>query len=167
MTMSDFGECATPEAVKQPLKNEEHNMTSVDTRELTMHAWKMFSTRDPEQIAALFTNDAEWIAPEGNATAVALNFTNHMVGAKQIAQFIAVEFHKMFRDATMQFRTIRAAGDMTIVEERMQATLSDGRIYDNDYCFIFEFEGGLIRQVREYMDTRRGWNMVFGENAAA
>lgn len=138
-------------------------MTSIDTRELTMHAWKTFSTRDPGQIAALFTDDAEWIAQEGNATAVALDFTNHMVGAKQIAQFIAVEFHKMFRDATMQFRTIRAAGDMAIVEERMQATLSDGRTYDNDYCFIFEFEGSLIRQVREYMDTRRGWTMVFGD----
>lgn len=142
-------------------------MTLIDTRELTMHAWKIFSTRDPEQIAALFTDGAEWIAPEGNATAVALDFTNHMVGAKQIAQFIAVEFHKMFRDATMQFRTIRAAGDIAIVEERMQATLSNGRIYDNDYCFVFEFEGGLIRQVREYMDTRRGWNMVFGANASA
>jgi len=142
-------------------------MTSIDTRELTMHAWKIFSTRDREQIAALFTDGAEWIAPEGNATAVALDFTNHMVGAKQIAQFIAVEFHKMFRDATMQFRTIRAAGDIAIVEERMQATLSNGRIYDNDYCFVFEFEGGLIRQVREYMDTRRGWNMVFGANASA
>ncbi|BAR61599.1 hypothetical protein ACVIWV_003499 [Bradyrhizobium diazoefficiens] len=29
-------------------------------------------------IAALFTDDAEWIAPKGNATAVALDHTDHM-----------------------------------------------------------------------------------------
>ncbi len=38
----------------------------------------------------------------------------------------------------------------------MQATLAHGGHYDNDYCFIFELENGLIERVREYMDTQRG-----------
>jgi ketosteroid isomerase-like protein len=42
-------------------------------RDIVLNAWKTFSSRDAERIAALFTEDAEWIAPEGNATAVALD----------------------------------------------------------------------------------------------
>jgi ketosteroid isomerase-like protein len=52
-----------------------------------------------------------------------------------------------------------------IVEERMRATLAGGRLYENDYCFVFTVAGDRIREVREYMDTRKGWRMVFGEEA--
>ena len=56
---------------------------------------------------------------------------------------------------------------MVVVEERMRATLADGGRYDNDYCFVFELENGLIRRVREYMDTAKGHRMIFGEGHAA
>jgi ketosteroid isomerase-like protein len=26
--------------------------------------------------------------------------------------------------------------------------------YDNNYCWVFRFQGGLIQEVREYMDTQ-------------
>jgi hypothetical protein len=38
----------------------------------------------------------------------------------------------------------------------MQATLARGGHYDKNYCFTFELENGLIKRVREYMDTQRG-----------
>jgi ketosteroid isomerase-like protein len=44
----------------------------------------------------------------------------------------------------------------------MQATLANGRPYDNDYCFIFELTDGRIRRVREYMDTHRSRLAVLG-----
>ena len=43
-------------------------------------AWRAFATRDAEAIARCFTEDAQWISPEGNATAVALGEANHMIG---------------------------------------------------------------------------------------
>nr|WP_225151165.1 MULTISPECIES: hypothetical protein [Bradyrhizobium] len=45
----------------------------------------------------------------------------------------------------------------------MRATLPGGKPYENEYCFVFEVVGDRIRQVREYMDTRKGWRMVFDE----
>ena len=56
---------------------------------------------------------------------------------------------------------------MVIVEERLQATLFNGRYYDNDYCFVFELEDGLITVMREYMDTAKGFRMIFGKEADA
>lgn len=134
-------------------------------KDVVLNAWKTFSSRDTEYIAALFTEDAEWIAPKGNATAIALDHTDHMVGAKQIARFIAQEMHRMFSGIDIAFRGIYADGDTVIVEERMRATLAGGRAYENDYCFVFTVADDRIREVREYMDTRKGWRMVFGEQA--
>ena len=42
------------------------------------------------------------------------------------------------------------------------ATLAGGRRYDNDYCFVFEFDGDRVRRVREYMDTQRGAALFAG-----
>ncbi|PDT89165.1 ketosteroid isomerase [Bradyrhizobium sp. Y36] len=130
-------------------------------REIVLNAWKTFSSRDAMRIAALFTDDAEWIAPKGNATAVALGHTDHMTGPHEIARFIAQEMHKMFSNVDIAFRGVYADGDVVIVEERMRATLPGGEPYENDYCFVFTVAGDRIRQVREYMDTRKGWRMVF------
>jgi ketosteroid isomerase-like protein len=32
--------------------------------------------------------------------------------------------------------------------------MSDGRRYDRNYCWVFQFQDGLTQEVREYMDTR-------------
>ena len=138
-------------------------MTSA--KDVVLNAWKTFSSRDAGRIAALFTDDAEWIAPKGNATAVALDHTDHMVGAQQIARFIAQEMHRLFSEVDIAFRGVHADGDVVIVEERMCATLPGGKPYENEYCFVFTVAGERIREVREYMDTRKGWRMVFGEGA--
>lgn len=132
-------------------------------KDIVLNAWKTFSSRDAMRIAALFTDDAEWIAPKGNATAVALDHTDHMRGPHDIARFIAHEMHKMFANIDIGFRGVYADGDVVIVEERMRATLPGGKPYENEYCFVFTVAGDRIRQVREYMDTRKGWRMVFGE----
>ncbi|MEY9109666.1 ketosteroid isomerase-like protein [Bradyrhizobium yuanmingense] len=87
-------------------------------RDVVLNAWKTFSSRDPERIAALFTDDAEWIAPKANATAVALDHTDHMVGAHQIARFIAKEMHRLFSSIDITFRGVYVDGDVVIVEER-------------------------------------------------
>lgn len=141
-------------------------MSSPTAKEVVLNAWQTFRTRDASRIAALFTPDAEWIAPARNATAVALDHADHMVGADAIARFISTEMHRLFSEIDIAFRAVHADGDIVIIEERMRATLPDGRPYENDYCFVFVVEGGRIRQVREYMDTRKGWQMVFGEAVA-
>ncbi|UPK33736.1 nuclear transport factor 2 family protein [Bradyrhizobium sp. 186] len=136
-------------------------MSGPTAKEVVMTAWKTFATRDADLIAQLFTSTAEWIAPAGNATAVALKHTDHMIGADQIARFVATEMHQLFSNIEISFRGIYADGDTVIVEERMRATLPGNTPYDNDYCFVFVVSGDRIQQVREYMDTRRGWQMVF------
>ncbi|KAA9162035.1 nuclear transport factor 2 family protein [Amycolatopsis acidicola] len=135
-------------------------MSSLKT---VQEAWKAFATHDAEQIAPVFTEDAEWLAPPGNATAQFLGGSHHMIGRAAIARFLADDFPRLFaRDVSVDFHAFHADGDRVIVEETMTATLADGHHYENDYCLIFELRDGLIHRVREYMDTARGQAMVFG-----
>lgn len=137
---------------------------SLDNEKIVMAAWQKFGSRDPEAIGTCFARDAEWIAPEGNATAIALGMTNHMVGRDAIAHFLSVEFPRLFvADVMVDFRSWLAGPEHVVVEERMQATLANGRRYDNDYCFVFMVRDGLITQVREYMDTSKGIRQIFGD----
>lgn len=130
---------------------------------IVQDAWKAFASHDADRIAAVFTEDAEWLAPPENATAVALEGPSHLVGRKALARFLAEDFPRFFvRDVTVTFHGFYADGDRVIVEETMTATLANGNHYANDYCFVFELQDGLIHRVREYMDTAHGHRMVFG-----
>jgi uncharacterized protein len=44
--------------------------------------------------------------------------------------------------------------------------LRDGRRYDNNYCWVFHFQDGLVNEVREYMDTQVVTD-TFGEDDSA
>lgn len=124
-----------------------------------MKAWAAFASREPERVRAVFVPDAEWLAPPDNATACALDGTHHLVGRDRIVRFLTAEFGTVFvDDVSIEFQGVFADGDVVVVEERMQATLANGGRYENDYCFVFELEDGLITRVREYMDTQRGAN---------
>jgi ketosteroid isomerase-like protein len=130
------------------------------SKDVILHAWREFATQDPARIAAVFTPDAEWLAPPENATARAIGGTNHLIGRDRIVHFLATEFPTVFvSDRSVEFTAIIAAGTTVVVEERMRARLMNGNHYDNDYCFIFELRDGLIHRVREYMDTRRAQEM--------
>jgi ketosteroid isomerase-like protein len=49
---------------------------------------------------------------------------------------------------------ILADGDCVVVEHTGRNQTPDGRPYHNNYCWVLEFDGELIREIREYMDTQ-------------
>jgi uncharacterized protein len=56
--------------------------------------------------------------------------------------------------SSIEVRRIHADGDCVVVEHSGRNELSDGRRYDNNYCWVFCFQEGLIQEIREYMDTQ-------------
>ena len=55
---------------------------------------------------------------------------------------------------SVEVRHIHADGDCIVVEHSGRNEMPDGRRYDNNYCWVLQFEEDLIREVREYMDTQ-------------
>ena len=56
--------------------------------------------------------------------------------------------------SSVQVHFVHADGDYVVVEHSGRNALLDGRRYDNNYCWVFRFQNGLIQEVREYMDTQ-------------
>lgn len=44
-------------------------------------------------------------------------------------------------------------GHTVVIEFLGRAVTSKQRVYENRYCFIFEFAGDRVHRIREYMDT--------------
>lgn len=138
-----------------------------DSKQAALAVWRAFASRDAEQMRAVMTDDVEWRAPPGNATAAALEVTHHMVGPDAIIRFILDDFRRLFPGG-MQVEpiSVTAEGDRVIFEQRQSGTLAHGGAYALDYVFIFEMAGHRVRQIREYMDTRSGHEQIFGAASA-
>lgn len=87
-------------------------MDSSATKDIVKNAWKAFATRDAAQIESVFTEDARWFVPPGNATAVALGHADAQVLDRPlIVQFLAHEFAQLFvRDVKSTPRSLIAEG---------------------------------------------------------
>jgi uncharacterized protein len=55
-----------------------------------------------------------------------------------------------------------ADGDFVAVQGRGENRTHDGRPYENDYCWVFEFRDGEVVAITEYADTEM-FRSVLGE----
>jgi ketosteroid isomerase-like protein len=145
----------------------------MDSKQTVMALYGAYASADAETIEGLLHDEVVWIAPAGNATQVALGLGRpedagpprgaNDLDRDAIVTFMAYNFARFFGDVENDFRTVVAEGEVVVVEHRLSATLPNGRSYVNDYCFVFEVRDGKVWRIREYMDTRGGWEQVFGE----
>lgn len=54
-----------------------------------------------------------------------------------------------------------AEGNKVAAEAESFATLTNGRVYNNRYHFLFEVAGDKVLRVTEYMDTMHAWDTFF------
>jgi ketosteroid isomerase-like protein len=139
-------------------------MTAASVKESAAGVWTAFASRNPETIRAVLTEDATWIAPERNATQVALGLAPDMLETPDgIIAFLVDHFRRLFpHGAQFEFTKVIAEGDTVVFEQRMTGSTINGRNYDNRYCWVFEMDGSRVRRIREYMDTFGGYRMIFG-----
>lgn len=135
-----------------------------DNLQIVRNFWAALFSRDPVRIKDAVAEDVEWIAPPGNATAVALGVPHHMIGPDAICRFVLEDVRRLFSNGIeVEVLSVTVGDDRVVFEQRQTALLANGRNFDLTYVFIFEIAGGRVRQVREYMDTRSGHTMVFGD----
>ena len=61
-------------------------------------------------------------------------------------------------------RRLIAEGDIVVVEARGQNLTRDGKPYENNYCYVFEFRDGEVTSLTEYADTEL-FSSALGEPA--
>ena len=136
------------------------------SKDIVMNMWRTFSTRDEGKIRDCFTEDAVWIAPPRNATAIAAGKPDvTRMNRQEIADFIAHDVGRVFTNIQIDFTGLYGEGDVVTLQSRYRATLANGRSYDVDYCWVFKTRDGRVAEMREYMDTLAGFRQIFGEDS--
>jgi len=74
-------------------------------KDIVAATWRTFATRDAARIKACFTEDAVWIAPRRNGTAIAFGRAEtHRMNRDQIADFMAHDWGRFFvTDVQVEF----------------------------------------------------------------
>jgi hypothetical protein len=114
-------------------------LNSEQNKQLVLDLWKAFAERNFQRI---FDDGLEWIAPEGNATAVASNGPSHLIGKEAVMQFITSGFRKIFQEEVyFEIRNIYADGNTVIVEQAFQARVANGNFYKKEASLKYKGRG--------------------------
>lgn len=118
--------------------------------ELVRTFFETLSTGDLERVRPLFHEDATWKVMAGGIPGAGTH-----VGRDVIVDEFLAPVRGMFvpGDPKVVIDNLIAEGPLVAVEARGLGRFADGREYSNRYAFVLELDGGLIRSLREYLDS--------------
>ena len=107
---------------------------------------------DPDRAASYFTEDCEiWLVPSVEALGMERPMRGRQAWADFIRGFIGSPGTWRTRSATVE--RFYVDGDDIAAHLRLVGDMPNGAVYDNEYVFLFRFEGDRISSFREFTDT--------------
>lgn len=109
---------------------------------------RVFSTGDVDRILSFMDDSATWWVAgtiEGiSGTKDKRGFGEMLAGLSQLAESGAISLTPL---------AWTAEGDRVAVETESYSELTNGRVYNNLYHFVFEVRHGRIQRIKEFLDT--------------
>jgi uncharacterized protein len=136
----------------QPI-NGEAAMSAIDNKKLMQEIFAAAGNPDPavrdrSLFVATLADDATWVVTGQ------YSWSRSFTGKPSILNGLHGHVRSLLveRARTIAHRFI-ADGDHVVVEAKGSNLTRTGVRYDNDYCLVFRFEHGKIKEVREYCDS--------------
>jgi ketosteroid isomerase-like protein len=134
------------------MANEEQSKATVEK------FMKTFSEGDIDGVAAGLADGAGWWV---------LGSIEGLSGSYSKEEMIAAlpNFKTLYKAGALELRpqSMIAEGNRVAVEAEGFAELSNGRVYNSLYHFVFEVEGDKVTGVKEYLDTHHAHAIFFVE----
>ncbi|HZP45388.1 MAG TPA: nuclear transport factor 2 family protein [Candidatus Binataceae bacterium] len=125
-------------------------MSVESNKQLVTDFWKAFAGGDIKTAFAMLSDEVSWLIP-GNLP----ELSGLRKGKAEILNFARTAAKTFPSGLRSEIRRVYGDGETVLVEMTNRGKLFNGRDYENEYCFVFEIEGGKIRRVREYVDTHK------------
>ncbi|MBW7964382.1 nuclear transport factor 2 family protein [Bradyrhizobium sp. BR 10261] len=104
--------------------------------------------RDRSLFSASLADDAKWIVT--GQYSWSRTFTGRDAILRDLHGYVRSRLRERTRTVAERFI---ADGDIVVVEAKGDNVTPEGVRYDNDYCLVFRFEDGKIKEIREYCDS--------------
>ncbi len=118
--------------------------------DLVLTTWSAFLKGDVKAAFANLHDDATWTIPGLNP-----ELSGVRRGKAEIIGFLRGVVKLFPSGLESEVKKVHEAGNTVIVELTNRSTTATGRPYENEYCFVWELEGGKVRAIREYVDTEK------------
>ena len=131
-------------------------MSAEQNKEMVKATWTAFAKGDIKTAFGNMADNVSWLVP-GNIAGV----SGVKRGKDEILKFMGAFASKIPEGMHSEITRAYADGDTVILELTNKAKVSNGKSYENEYCFVFEIENGKIRRIREYVDTQKAKEILF------
>jgi|HubBroStandDraft_6_1064221.scaffolds.fasta_scaffold411719_2 ketosteroid isomerase-like protein len=123
-------------------------MDTEQKKELVRSTWQTLLVKgDVEGALGNFTDDIEWWIC-GNLPGT----SGTKKGKQEIRKWFSSGPNVFPNGMSSEVRYSHVDGDTVIAEIRNRGEVSNGKVYDNYYCFVFILKDGRIHRIREYVD---------------
>lgn len=131
-------------------------MTNEEKKNLVTQTWTSFGKGDIKAAFANMSDNVSWLVPGTTAGVSGLKR-----GKDEILKFVSGLGSVFPEGLQSEIRRTYCDGDTVIVELTNRGKVSNGKSYENEYCFVFELEDGKVRRIREYVDTQKSKEILF------
>jgi len=118
--------------------------------DLVLTTWNAFLKGDVKAAFANLHDDATWTVPGLNP-----DLSGVRRGKAEIIGFLRGVVKLFPEGLRSEIKKVHEAGNSVIVELTNRSTTATGKPYENEYCFVYDLDGGKIRAIREYVDTEK------------
>lgn len=123
-------------------------MPELSLKETAVAAIDALSTRNVDRFRSLLHDDIVYVVTGRHP------FSQEITGATAILTLLG-QVGAAFEDGGPRYRIDRVLPSTSSVVVMLNGTglLKNGKMYDNDYCMIFDFSDGKIIGISEYFDS--------------
>ena len=131
--------------------------TAEQNEQIVRNFFKVLSTGELENIRKALHSDASWTPMVKSLPGAGVHAPRDVIVDKFLAPV-----RGLFEDGDPKttIDNIFAKGNVVCVESRGRGKLRNGKIYDNQYCWVIEVKDGLVWKIREYMDSHYVMSVV-------
>jgi ketosteroid isomerase-like protein len=124
-------------------------MSVEQNKEVARKTWEAAVKGDVDTATANISDEVSWLLPSS------INPGGPLKGKQAVTGFIKSLATAFPGGLKTEISRVYGEGDTVVMELTNRGQTAKGRQYENEYCFVLEFEGGKIRRVREYTDTAK------------
>lgn len=131
-------------------------MNTAENKQLLQHVFAEMSNGNTKPFGEILADDVRWTiigrtkyskTYEGKQT---VYYESKQTVYKELLEPLFSQFANQYAN---QARRFVAEADYIVVEARGRVTTKTGKEYNNEYCYIFRFADGKVRELTEYFDT--------------
>jgi ketosteroid isomerase-like protein len=122
-------------------------MSVEQNKEVARKTWEAAVRGDVDAAAANLSDEVSWLLPASVSPGGPLK------GKQAVAGFFKSLSTAFPGGLKTEIRRVYGEGDTVVMELTNRGQTAKGKQYENEYCFVVEFENGKIRRAREYTDT--------------